>query len=360
MARLITTESPTRDATRFLRYWASADYVVPRLRRRHPSLSAERCKAKARQVSVHVSQGLEFLESANGASLLTKPLSLFYAAENLLKAMCMFLVAAVDDRSFRHHGLSGDRTIKRYFVRNLSCRVGADGRNVWWILFRAFNADRIRYAMRHPEIGSAMRDELVVHQTSPPAVGTTLKLGTLLRHLPELAEDTEPAGLGHSFSVHAATLTFSAQPGPPNLVSGTIRLRHAYRTGVREMVMAAERGLLKGYRRAADRADILEYEIGPVEEAFQYPDLRLDVFGEPWADFGPARTRLGELVTYYAALFTLSDAVRYQADQWLRLLADHPAEAILIDRYLDVVVRKLPNLVLNELEDALFLFRFAH
>lgn len=44
---------------------------------------------------------------------------------------------------------------------------------------------------------------------------------------------------------------------------------------------------------------------------------------------------------------------------WKRLLDDHPAEAILIDRLLDIMIRKLPNLFINELEDRVVLFKFA-
>jgi len=62
----------------------------------------------------------------------------------------------------------------------------------------------------------------------------------------------------------------------------------------------------------------------------------------------PDARYLGELPSYYAALFILSDAVRYQG-QRERLLQDHPEEAVLIDRFLDVAVRKLPNLALNHL-----------
>jgi hypothetical protein len=73
-------------------------------------------------------------------------------------------------------------------------------------------------------------------------------------------------------------------------------------------------------------------------------------------DFGRTRVVLAELPTYYAALFILSDVVRYQG-QWKRLLDDHPQEAVLVDRFLEVATRKIPNLALNELARVLYLFR---
>lgn len=76
-------------------------------------------------------------------------------------------------------------------------------------------------------------------------------------------------------------------------------------------------------------------------------------------DFARGVRVFGEIVHYHAALFILSDVVRYQPDQWLRLLNDHPDEAIMIDRFLEIAARKLPNLYLTELHEELFLFKFA-
>lgn len=73
-------------------------------------------------------------------------------------------------------------------------------------------------------------------------------------------------------------------------------------------------------------------------------------------DFGRGRVSLAELPIYYASLFILSDMVRYQG-QWKRLLDDHPQEAVLVDRFLDIATRKVPNLVLNELSRTLYLFK---
>jgi hypothetical protein len=69
----------------------------------------------------------------------------------------------------------------------------------------------------------------------------------------------------------------------------------------------------------------------------------------------PENRYFGELASYYAALFILSDAVRYQG-QWQKVLDDHPEEEVLVDRFLDVAIRKLPNLALNHLTGAFHLF----
>jgi YaaC-like Protein len=109
--------------------------------------------------------------------------------------------------------------------------------------------------------------------------------------------------------------------------------------------------------RRRDVFDVLDYTLTTDDEAdAEGPAMGLDLFGQPYLDFGRGRVALAELPTYYAALFILSDVVRYQG-QWKRLLDDHPQEAVLIDRFLDVATRKVPNLVLNELGQVLYLFR---
>lgn len=103
--------------------------------------------------------------------------------------------------------------------------------------------------------------------------------------------------------------------------------------------------------------DVIEYHGAGV--SLDVPPLRMDVFGDIYVDMRGTRTELSEPLIYLAALHILSHAVRYTAEQWKRLLDDHPREAIVIDRFLDIVIRKLPNLVLNQLSGDIYLFRFA-
>jgi 2-keto-4-pentenoate hydratase len=90
VARIITSENPTVDARRYLRHWANEAFVADRLRSKHPALGSDRRRMKSRHIAVFIEQGVEFLESAAASAVLTKPLALFYAAESLAKAACIF------------------------------------------------------------------------------------------------------------------------------------------------------------------------------------------------------------------------------------------------------------------------------
>lgn len=357
MARVITTEHPTRDARRFLRYWTEPAHVEPRVRGLHPQLSARQERTKAREVAVSVAQGLEFIEGSDGASVLTRPLSLFYGTENLAKALCLYLAPGTRTASFGHHGLVGDRN-RRYFIRNLTCRTAGSGTNVWSNLVSVFNADRVRLQYRHDQHGSMLRDWRFEHGAAIPKKGTVLKLGDLLRCLPELTEDVGPAGWGTPYSVHVVSFRIRSVSGPPEQTSAEMTLRHGHDDRVRTMIRAHDRSLLKNWKLKEERFDVLQYEWPLAPKRLTGPNLRLDVSGEPYADFSRGRY-FGEFVTYFASLFILSDAVRYHPEQWLRLLNDHPGEAILIDRFLDVATRKVPHLALNELRNELLVFRYA-
>jgi YaaC-like Protein len=355
--RVITTENPGVEVRRYLRHWSNTDHLENEIQSRHPGTAAERRRRKARDVSATVSQGIELLEAASVASLLTKPLPLFYAAEAFAKAMAMINDASLEGGDFKAHGLRGVKK-QRYFIRTLSCQVAAAGSDVWSRVATRLNADWTLFASYLDGVGT-IADRRDVPGGAPPSTGRELALGNLLRHLPELAEDLPAAGCPHPFVVHVRDITVQQHTGPPPNASINVTLRHAHNPDTKEMIInhEAATGLLRGYNRVRDAYDVLVYSAGaPTLAEIVRPHLRGDIFGELYFDFARSRTPLAEFPTYYAALFTLSDVVRYQG-QWKRLIDEHPEEAVLIERFLDIAVRKLPNLALNELAGGVYLFK---
>lgn len=358
MAKVITTENPSRDVRRYLGHWSDKQFVTPRLKEQHPNLSSDRRRLKASQISVLVAQGLEFLASADSSSVLTRPLSLFYAAENLAKAACVKKVEVLGANDFHIHGLSGDRETKRYAIKNLSCKVQKPKKDVWSAVFQNLNLDRSRIELLQGGL-SLIQDRVDSHAMKPLKPGATMQLGDLLRHLPELADDVVFAGWGHPHVVRAENLRLSSAEEESPDQSLSFRLRHGHHQPTKAMIQGRRSDLLKRFREVRDAHDVLDYEIGPVPGPVTIPITRLDVFGETFMDFARGTRVFGELVIYFAGLFILSDVARYQPQHWLRLLDDHPAEAVLVDRFLDIGLRKLPNLILNELQEEIFLFRMA-
>ena len=293
---------------------------------------------------------------------MTKPLPLFYAAEALTKAICVLSDAALEGESFRAHGLRGDKA-RRYVIRTLRCRTAPPGSDVWSRLLTLANFDL--YTFEEVVDGAGQVGTLAGNFGVPPAPETELSLGDLLRHVPELAEDLTSAGWAHPYVVHARNLVARRNTGvpggPPARVTIELVLRHAHNPATRDMIMAhvAPRGFLRNYTQRRDVLDILDYFAnGSGPDEVSLPPMRLDIFGDTYMDFCRERAWLAELPIYYAALFILSDVVRYQG-QWHRLLNDHPEEEVLIDRFLDIAIRKLPNLALNHLAGEVYLFKIG-
>jgi hypothetical protein len=357
MARVITTETPQQDVRRFLWHWASHAFVEDRLREQQPSLSTERRRTKARQVSRLVHQGLEFLENADGSRINTKPLTLFYGAENLAKASCICRDLNLGADDIRFHGLSGEREVRRNSMKNLSCRVREPSNDVWSNFFRLFNSDR--YQLQVSEgIDSSIHDHVVHHPSAPLVPPAEIKLGHLLLHLPELVDDIRLASWGPSYMVRADGFRFTTKQGTPPKHSGSFKLRHDHDPATKAMIERRSH-LLRHFEKKRERLDVFVYEAEPTPSSISYPTIRPDMVGDPYMDLGGGRREFGEPVIYLAALFILSDVVRYQAEHWLRLLEDHPAEGILVERFLDIAARKFPNLILNELHQQIIKFVFA-
>lgn len=357
MARTVTTENPSLDVRRFLKHWADKSFVEDRLREQHSGLSTDRRRTKSRQISRLVLQGLEFLNSADSATVLTRPLTLFYGAENLARAACICRDANLTADGLRAHGLSGERDIKRNSIRNLACKVQNPGKDVWSHVDGLLSCDR--YRLRRAVVGGSneLLERYNPYENQPLRPPKELSLGELLRHLPEIADDVELAGWGVSYMVRADSIFIQEKKaGSERQDVLNFDLRHRRQPKIIKLIEARENSLLRKCVRKADVLDVYEYR---ATLPANVPTVRSDVFGDLHMDLSPERRGMGEVPIYLAALFILSDVVRYQADNWLRLLRDHPAEEIVVDRFLDLAGRKFPNLVLNELHSEISEFKLA-
>jgi hypothetical protein len=354
--RTLSTENPGRDVRRYLKHWSNPAFVEERLVGHHAGLKADQRRRKAREVAVCIQQGLEYIETSDASSLTTKPLPLFYAIENFAKGVCVFADPSLHADDFRAHGLSHDPS-KRYSLKNLVATVQRPGKDVW---------------SRFLRLGNTVRSVIDVHfDTDPQTVdvevtfsprvshGKRLRLGALVRALPELIDDLKYAGWETSFVVHVPTYRFDLFSGPPESISRRVMVRHRHDAPTKALVLKAAPVKLRGYSIARDHLDVVEFRSPRSTADVEAPSLVPDLFGELYIDFNTGHVDLAEPLVYYAILFILSSAVRYEPEQWQRLLDDHPAEGILVERMLDVATRKIPNLILNKLEGQLVQFKVA-
>lgn len=331
---------------RYLRHWTSRAFVEQGLASRHGgSLSVEQRRRKARDIAVCVEQGLEYLQAGETGSVLTRPLPLFYASENLAKAICAFLDPSLGADSFKAHGLVRDKA-KRRSIKTLSAQVQNPGSDVWSHYLRLGNTERCSLKVNIDGVGRITD----VPITFSPIIKKkqVLELGHLLRMLPDLIEDVRNAGWEPSFAVHISNYSIRQQSGPPNRTEAELTLRHGHHKATADLIRSREKTKLAGYERVRDNLDVLRYRRnseGGIEAA-----LRQNMFGELFFDLNQGHVDLAEPIVLFASLFIMSSATRYDPEQWQRLLERSPAEAILVDRMLRLLVESCQILLLMYLK----------
>jgi len=351
----VPTETPQREMIRWLRRWVDRAFVDRQLAAQHVSLTASQRRMRAREIAMHVAQGLEYIGSAEQSSMFTRPLPLFYAAENLSKALVMMEAGTIAASDFRVHGLTGGKQ-KRYSIENLACKAAPASRDVWSRILNATQTDLVNISW-HQDGRGVVGTARAGRQPRAGAPGRRLRFGQLAMRMPELHQDVIAAAWGTPSVVRVESYTSIRNTGPPETQTFSLRLDHAHNASLKQLIVGAQNGQLKGYAKVFDHLNSLEYSHpGPNAVA---PVLRSDVLGDLFVDFGTPQGALSDLALHLAALFILSDVVRYQPEQWKRLLDEHVSEAVLVDRYLDVATRKVPNMILNGLlgDCVLFLAR---
>ncbi len=244
MPRYIVTEEPSKDVRRYLRHWTDEGFAQEAIARRHPRLAAERRRAKARTISFTVAQGLEYLDSADGSSMLTRPLPLFYASENFAKAFSVLADAGSFAADFKAHGLTSDQK-RRYSIANLRATIAGPGRDVWSRFARLANVNSL--AIEFTLDGQSVIGERS-WQYAPPSPGYSLLLGDLLRHLPEIADDVRTARWGSLVHRQSVQLQHRGQhPGHPANHKSFVHGGSPARTGLRALIIRREADVLRGY-----------------------------------------------------------------------------------------------------------------
>lgn len=351
--RTIRTETPGAEVRRYLRHWANPAFVENALNERHTSMPRDIRRRKAREVAVCIDQGLEYLATSRAASVLTRPLSLFYAHENLAKASCVFLDPSLHANDFKAHGLKHD-SAKRYSIKNLQAHINKPSKDVWSRYARLCNWQRTIYTVTTPNT-STNRDTTATFRPTP-APGRQLTMGRLALVVPELVEDVIIARWGVPTVVHVTSysIRLTSEPGtePPPQLKVRMTLRHGHHKPTHDLILSRRHTRLKDFDVEDQRLDVVKIRSKPSIEDPAFPAFCMDVFLEPHIDLTQTRTEIAEPLAFYAMLFILSSVVRYEPEQWQRLLLDHPAEAILVERLLNVAERKVPNLVLNQLHNS--------
>ncbi len=86
------------------------------------------------------------------------------------------------------------------------------------------------------------------------------------------------------------------------------------------------------------------------------PDVFDDIAGSHYLVLEPDQA-IPEIVNYFISLYSLGMLCRYFPDVWIKLLNSNKTFSMLITEFLKIAIRKFPNLILNQMLDAKYLFR---
>jgi hypothetical protein len=367
----IVTDNVAVETWRRLLVFANVDIAEEELVRRHgpaSKSSASAYKKQARQIRVALLQAREYFDAATASSLFTSPNHLYYGVTAL--SVATMLVLGDGSRSLdylrkdpknSHHGLK--------FTTGCSASNASNGLS----LVEGSRVEILRdghFSNWHSVLPSQVRDYAYFieavdggERTARSAFGmqrtlkTTELLGRkyalldLLRQLPDLSSDLPHYGVEMACSRITQKVTTRK-----DLTRVFTWLVHGANS------LHARDALLERFRISSSYADCL---VGHFAEKSIGGVVKLTVGAgqsPPYLEWPSTRETLSHDSVAYAADFDSMEAVdgflvcyqlsmlsRYFPDLWVACLESHCKGAKLIERAVDILVKKMPLLMLSML-----------
>lgn len=322
---------------------------------------------RANLINLCLRQGKEYYQTSKEATVLTKPLLLFYGMLNLSKALILLRKPSVTPDNFQYHGLTtkpknGSPPATRRSLMPLWCRVSG---GVFPQLLRCGTKER--YNMRAT---TGLRQVIIDKTTQYPrqpqlAEENVYCVSEIIAVIPELFQLV----LDHTkiqprmAQIHDFWF-IQTEPGrtsPTQHPAARLTIRHDRQERIKETVRSFDkRQILKDWKLKEDYLNTFRYEIHSTQNTFHHPDIRETLFGEQFGLFDSRRKmKLPEIIMHYLLMFILGTAARYIPDLWCRVMEKKVNERIIVETFLNTSEIKFPLLLLRELRDELIYFRTA-
>jgi hypothetical protein len=325
-------------------------FEVIRSVRREFGASAENAEAAADCVR----QAREFAISAASASLITRPILLYYSMVNLAKVSLLLdqtqptTIGQIEEYEENDgHGLRttdpASKSSQRFALERMTVRVTSrSGRG----------------GILEPS-GLFMR--FALHVTGPPAsdwLGKSASVKDLLRAVPQLddllVEVFDEANGYRGLQGHVAHYMGQTASGAEVVVPHLMIDLTKNRVQTPEQARRKLTYLSRAHRLIPSAMNQREYELScdpdeAVQRAVHEEFLRSEAVLPP-ALHG---VRLNSLLAQYMLMYTLSIVARYKPHRWARLLEGRETPLLpLVERLMFISSRWWPNLLLNRLVDA--------
>lgn len=389
--RDIVTEDPIAQVWKLLRSFLDCDFVVARIKAlqgvSEPKFSAD-VRKQAKQIGYCIRQAEEYFRAQSHVGLATRPLLLYYGVISLATAIVLLRQDGSHSLDFlrkvkkhQHHGLNLSRDSLQGLTRSglgtwglfsaIRCTVNLRDNRPWGLFglfYESLTPCCVACSAETRDAGkSTYLSSHNLHLSTDPVpidslTGKTLDMLELMKALPDLYFSLASAGIRPALCRGSLKQTGMRHYGKD--ASGQEKLEKVVETtdwfvdGVAPDAKQALISLLKDKNPnaslVADFGTNLHFhqsiEVSPDLKPYYMPDVLDDVNGRLFYVVPPKET-IPEPAAYFILCYCLGMLSRYFPDLWMRIMDERVEVAELTDSFLNIVARKFPNLILDQMTD---------
>jgi hypothetical protein len=387
-SRPIISDQPIEDVWKLLRLMRDTVSVAARIRQLH-KIPDGKHEADVRKQAVQLAQSLrqaeEYFRAARLVTLATRPTLLYYGATSLSRALILlrqdgshsYDALRVSERH-NHHGLdvgkrfltvSADASAQDIF-RSIASEIHVHRtEGVPWGNFSLFYDSLIAPAViiRHTIVESGRATSTTKDETQPTVdlgpiadlVGRTLDLLTLIQQMPDLWLHIIDLTLEPTVCPGHTELKSLVTPAGSDGGEGPARVQQEWdffvyaatalqREQLKELVAESEGMSILNETETSLALRLTREFSGDAMPRVYVPDAVDSLTGRMFFVPNP-EAYIVEPAAQLAILYSLSMLARYYPDKWMAFIERNVLVAELLDTVLNVIERKFPLLVLDQL-----------
>jgi len=386
------TENPVKQVWKLLRQFLDIDYVVEEIIQTHKITDNKQkpnITKQAVQIGYCIRQAEEYFHAADQVDLATKPNLLYYGAVSLSQALVLLKQngeLSLDMRrmmnTHKHHGLEllGTPITKgisnigiEEFFNSIECKCHINGDKPWG-QFSVFYQSLISnvYFIDHEIIKRGRKVSFHNKLTADCAdvkcikfiLQTKFQMMELIKTLPDMffllnELDIEP-------SIYRGDVKSKIEANYDNDVEGektTLQSKSTFQLFINGIKPDMQDFLINYYQKVIPQIQLVEkngniiafnliIESGPDDPiSYSFPDIVDDLNGRKYYIGNPDEYII-EPAAHFIILFCLGMICRYYPDVWMKAIDQNVRVAEFSDALLDMIYRKFPNLILDQMTEA--------
>jgi len=338
---LIHTDQPTKEIWSSLRYFESQHNCTQYLKSKF-TLSKGKLEEISRELAYAIRTAEEYYHASNQVSILTQPLQIYYCMIHLSKSL--FLATYGKKSPSQSHGLQKVGRWNEKVLVDMCVKVLKDG--TFPQLHSCYRKDKLR--------------------------GTTFRIGELFSLVPELKASFESV--------------YKQKSNALRMIRPLKNVVHIIDPDLKKYGFILETKTTKDYEEGQKHNSEILSRIPGISEKYDISDT-IKPFWAPNALFlrekwrseniedssilavsaeeyflmglqkGEKLVTLPELSSHFLIMYVLGMLSRYEPMKWGEIVkGEKSGDIYVIQKFLETIERKFPNLILNELEDKQFMF----